>query len=936
MTPNLPTAMDAAPANVPPAAPVNAPDWLGLAREAYSTSTSYFDANIRNQIVADLRQFQSEHGAGSKYHSDAYKARSRLFRPKTRSTIRKNEASCAQAFFSTADVVSISAENPSDATHRASADLMQALLQYRLTKSVPWFLLLNGAYQDAQTVGLVASYQEWEYDPVRGIDRPRVELLPIENLRFDPAANWTNVVATSPYLIRLMPMYLKDVQARMTVPDPKTGKPKWRTLGEDVIRSAARRSADSIRLTREGHRTDPTDQANAITAFTIVWVHQVFMEVDGMDYVYYTLGTEALLSDPVPMSMVYPIGERPIVVGYAVLETHKLYPSSVPKLGRDIQNELNDLANLRNDNVRFVLNKRYFVKRGKQVDLRSLTRNVPGSATLMQDTDDVKVVETADVTRSAYEEQDRLNLDFDEIAGSFSQSSVQSNRRLNETVGGMNILDAKGNQLDAYQLRIFTETWVEPVLRQLMRLEQHYETDEVILALAAQRAQLFERFGIDGLTDDLLMKDLVLTVNVGIGAVNPKELADQFMQAMNGLKTLLAGGELQQYGLQVQEVVKELFGKLGYKDGARFFKWDNQDPQVVALQQQVQQLTQALQAKADPALVAAQVQEIGARIRRIDAETVKLGVTASYEAMQAGEVVAAIPQVAPVADAIMQGAGYQPPGGANPHFPQPGQAVPGLQAQPISNPRTGIRMFPANTDPMTPANPPAPATGGQGEAAGIETPRADGTQHYAGGGLVGTYDPAEADSAYWANGGPDGGAQGVRDYMQSQAYATVANMATQASHDSNSVAGLQHFHPLDPWAAERHAWQYGMAHGVNLQPQQGFARGGLVAVPPQYMVDPRWFMPGMPGYATGGLVMGPGTGTSDSVPASIDGQQPAALSKGEYVVPADVVAMLGPDYFEQLVATVRQSEAEQGIPVPPEATGGAGASVQPPDNEVQQ
>ena len=37
----------------------------------------------------------------------------------------------------------------------------------------------------------------------------------------------------------------------------------------------------------------------------------------------------------------------------------------------------------------------------------------------------------------------------------------------------------------------------------------------------------------------------------------------------------------------------------------------------------------------------------------------------------------------------------------------------------------------------------------------------------------------------------------------------------------------------------------------------------------------------------------PGTGMKDDVPATIGGVQPAALSEGEYVVPADCVAILG-------------------------------------------
>lgn len=47
------------------------------------------------------------------------------------------------------------------------------------------------------------------------------------------------------------------------------------------------------------------------------------------------------------------------------------------------------------------------------------------------------------------------------------------------------------------------------------------------------------------------------------------------------------------------------------------------------------------------------------------------------------------------------------------------------------------------------------------------------------------------------------------------------------------------------------------------------------------------------GYVEGGIASLQGDGMSDSVPAMIDNQQPAALSSGEYVIPADVVSHLG-------------------------------------------
>lgn len=63
-----------------------------------------------------------------------------------------------------------------------------------------------------------------------------------------------------------------------------------------------------------------------------------------------------------------------------------------------------------------------------------------------------------------------------------------------------------------------------------------------------------------------------------------------------------------------------------------------------------------------------------------------------------------------------------------------------------------------------------------------------------------------------------------------------------------------------------------------------------------------------PGYenaqmANGGPVNGPGTGTSDSVPAkNVDTGQPIRLSNGEYVISADTVRAKGTKFFDDLQA----------------------------------
>lgn len=76
--------------------------------------------------------------------------------------------------------------------------------------------------------------------------------------------------------------------------------------------------------------------------------------------------------------------------------------------------------------------------------------------------------------------------------------------------------------------------------------------------------------------------------------------------------------------------------------------------------------------------------------------------------------------------------------------------------------------------------------------------------------------------------------------------------------------------------------------------------GGLSALPQAMMpIEP---VPPVLGFAGGGVIplvgggkvaMGPGGGLDDLIPTSINGRQAAALSDGEFVVPADVVSMMG-------------------------------------------
>ena len=80
--------------------------------------------------------------------------------------------------------------------------------------------------------------------------------------------------------------------------------------------------------------------------------------------------------------------------------------------------------------------------------------------------------------------------------------------------------------------------------------------------------------------------------------------------------------------------------------------------------------------------------------------------------------------------------------------------------------------------------------------------------------------------------------------------------------------------------------------------QMGYAEGGIAALNPMRgQLDARTSLPEynepLSNFKKGGYLDGPGDGMSDSIPATIEGKQPARLADGEFVVPADVVSHLG-------------------------------------------
>lgn len=616
-----------------------------LMRSAYRQGLDYQQQTLQGRWAGAYNAWNNKHQGDSKYNQARYRGRTKLFRPKTRATARKKSAEAAAALFSTAGVVIVGAANEADDMQAASAAIVQELINYRLDRGsaaagIPWFAIAMGAHHTAQMTAICVSKQYWEYrteermeevdEPVHippalatafphlqqlGLthkvmkattrivrDKPVIRLYPPENVIRDPAASWEDQAQDSSYVILQNPMSVAD--ARQFLKNTNERSPVRFIDVRDVdlygaagVATGDAGTAATTRRARDQSGNDRYADQSVDNEYKTVWLHENFMRINGKEFVFWSLGDTKIVSNIVAVEDAYPErgGLRPVVIGVGSLEPFKIDPMAPVAAWQPLQQEINDVVNLRLDTMKQSIAPLTVVRRGRSVDIKAIQNRSPDSVAYVQDIDDVKFDRPGDVGQSAYVEMERLNADFDDQAGNFSLGSVQTNRSLNETVGGMNLMNGTANAMGEFDLRVWIETWVEPVLRQLVQLEQYWESDTTVIAVAAQKAKLFQKFGISQVGDDLLTAQVTITVNVGLGAADPM-LSLQKLAAATQVAGNLIGPAMAER-VKADAIIDEVFGKAGYKDATeRFFNpAAEDDPRLMQAQQALQQMQGQMQ-----------------------------------------------------------------------------------------------------------------------------------------------------------------------------------------------------------------------------------------------------------------------------------------------------------------------------------------------------
>jgi hypothetical protein len=565
--------------------------------EGESISVTFNMSGIRDRWIRSIKATRNEHFNGSKYNSQEFKGRSRVFKPKTRTALRKKMSNAANALFATGDVVAMTAVDEADDFQNASAALKQQVMNYRLSRNsrrngIRWVQTAIGALHDAATLGVCISKQTWsfieEIDPATGErhtveDRPKIQLIEAENCLIDMNCDWTNPAQTSTFLILRHRMNADDV---WNLVDGNRGIEWLDDVTEETIIALCSNSGPSdsqaVRASRDGGKDNATDTGGI---FRPIWVYECFVRHKNVDYCFWTAGSTRILSRPLMTRHAYPAmrGERPIVFGVGSLEPHHVYPMSPVESWQQLQMEINDQTNLRLDHMKRAVTPPTKILRGKRVDINEVKRGGPNQTIMLDSMEDVMIENIPDLPQGAFVENNFLSSDFDSLAGVFDTSSVNQNKQLNETVGGMRLMAGSSDAVSEFDLSIFVETWVEPAIWQVLRLEEMYETDATVLAIAGERAKLWEKYGISEITDKLMEAETNVTVKIGVGSASmPEDKGRKFMMAaaaaMQVLTPMIQEGLIKAPVIKPREVINTIFGSFGFDDGGdRFFAFIPED-----------------------------------------------------------------------------------------------------------------------------------------------------------------------------------------------------------------------------------------------------------------------------------------------------------------------------------------------------------------------
>lgn len=282
--------------------------------------------------------------------------------------------------------------------------------------------------------------------------------------------------------------------------------------------------------------------------------------------------TTVIRCDPNP----YHHGRKPYVKWEVIPMPNEFYGKSTVETLQDLQRELNTIRMQRRDNINMALNRQYTVTRDSDIMPENMVSR-PNNIIFVNTQEDVKALETPDVTSSAYQEEQVVKGDMDVVSGIHSYDRGQEPAR-QDTATVASLLTSASSERFRLQAMCIEEDSMTELGFQLAELVKQFMTEGPYIKIeygsdfekALREVDKEMGTNVSAEVKDLLVTpedidaeyDVIATGSASDPTVNREVRQSQLIQLFGTLQNVP--------GLNLPMIAEQLFKEFGFKNASDF------------------------------------------------------------------------------------------------------------------------------------------------------------------------------------------------------------------------------------------------------------------------------------------------------------------------------------------------------------------------------
>jgi hypothetical protein len=180
-----------------------------------------------------------------------------------------------------------------------------------------------------------------------------------------------------------------------------------------------------------------------------------------------------------------PLGKLlPFMMARYIPVQHEIYGIGIPEISESLQEELNSVRNQRADNVNLIINRMFIANKYADIDFDNLV-SYPGNVILTNDVTAIKDLDTRDVTKSAYMEEEIIKRDIDNATGEYEYSRGATPPRRETATGIVRLQQASNIRFDTV-VKLLEFTIIRSIAKAFLWIDYHFLPREDFMKIVGE------------------------------------------------------------------------------------------------------------------------------------------------------------------------------------------------------------------------------------------------------------------------------------------------------------------------------------------------------------------------------------------------------------------------------------------------------------------